>query len=142
LGSRSDVLAAGQRSLLFMLPISLPLYPLCLPPTHTTSPSAAAVQSNKLMALIWGGALVGMAQCLFFSRAPKALAATLYVALGWASLPFMSQFQAVLPPVDLALIVVGGIVYSLGVSDARQRCCWVHCAVGECIAGERHGWMY
>jgi hemolysin III len=68
------------------------------------------------MSLIWGGALVGMAQCLFFSRAPKALAATLYVALGWASLPFMSQFQAVLPPVDLALIVVGGIVYSLGVS--------------------------
>ena len=39
-----------------------------------------------------------------------------YVALGWAALPFLQRYRAVLPNADVALIVAGGIVYSLGVS--------------------------
>lgn len=37
-----------------------------------------------------------------------------YVALGWAALPFLQRFHAVLPNADVALIVGGGVVYSQG----------------------------
>ena len=87
----------------------------CLPP-------ACPVQATRLLSIVWGGALVGMAQCLFFAHAPKALAAGLYVALGWAALPFLQRFHAVLPDADVALIVGGGVIYSLGVSST---CCWL-----------------
>lgn len=40
--------------------------------------------------------------------------ASRYVALGWAALPFLQRFNAVLPNADVALIVGGGVVYSLG----------------------------
>lgn len=43
--------------------------PSCTPPRPP--------QSNRLLAIVWGGALVGIAQCLFFSRAPKAVGVTL-----------------------------------------------------------------
>lgn len=58
---------------------------------------------------------MGMAQCLFFAHAPKALAASLYVALGWAVLPFVGQYQEVLSSLDVALVVAGGVIYSFGV---------------------------
>lgn len=73
-----------------------------------------AEQSTRLLSIVWGGALTGIAQCMFFAHTPKALAASLYVALGWAALPFLQRFHAVLPNADVALIVGGGVVYSLG----------------------------
>lgn len=39
-----------------------------------------------------------------------------YIALGWAALPFLRQFHRALAPADVALIVAGGIIYSVGVS--------------------------
>lgn len=53
------------------------------------------------------------------------------MALGWAALPFVERYQAVLPAVDVALIVAGGIIYSVGVSvrvvdgvvRVAPRCC-------------------
>lgn len=64
-----------------------------------------------------------------------------YVALGWAALPFLQRYRAVLPNADVALIVAGGIVYSLGVS--RGCCglfgtaCWcsllAQCFVAACL---------
>lgn len=71
-------------------------------------------QATKLLSLVWGGALVGIAQCLFFTRAPKALAASLYVGLGWAVLPFVEEYKEALQPLDVALIVAGGVIYSVG----------------------------
>lgn len=83
-----------------------PLALLALTPAH----------SFRLLCLVWGGAFAGIAQCLFFSRAPKVLAASLYVALGWAVLPFARQYKESLEDLDVALIVAGGIIYSVGVS--------------------------
>ncbi|KAL4429038.1 hypothetical protein ABPG77_006077 [Micractinium sp. CCAP 211/92] len=71
-------------------------------------------QSTRLLSLVWSGATAGILQCLFFAHAPKALAAVLYVALGWMALPFVDDFTAVLPSLDVGLIVTGGVIYSLG----------------------------
>jgi hemolysin III len=68
---------------------------------------------------VWGGAALGITQCLFLSHAPKALAAALYVALGWAVLPFAEQYRSALASWDLGLVVAGGVVYSIGVSGLR-----------------------
>ena len=46
----------------------------------TAAPSrcpSACLQYTRLLSIVWGGALAGIAQCLFFSHAPKALAASL-----------------------------------------------------------------
>lgn len=40
-------------------------------------PSPVPTQSTRLLSIVWGGALAGIAQCMFFSHAPKALAASL-----------------------------------------------------------------
>lgn len=86
-------------------------------PSPPTWLPRATPQATRLLSLVWGGAAAGMAQCLFFAHAPKALAALLYVALGWMALPFVDDFTAVLPGLDVALIVAGGVIYSLGVGS-------------------------
>lgn len=59
---------------------------LPLPPGRQAKPHRPAcpaskppppLQSDRLLSIVWGGALVGIAQCLFFSRAPKAVGVTL-----------------------------------------------------------------
>lgn len=91
------------------------------PPTPTPTRLCGLAQATRLLSLVWAGAAAGMLQCLFFAHAPKALAALLYVALGWMALPFVDDFMAVLPGLDVALIVAGGVIYSLGVSWRRCR---------------------
>ncbi len=43
----------------------------------TATPSPAHVQSTRLLSIVWGGALTGIAQCMLFAHAPKALGAGL-----------------------------------------------------------------
>ena len=73
---------------------------------------------KRILSLVWGGAAVGVAQSLFSRGGPgsKAISALLYVALGWIVLPYAGQIQGALGPVESALVVAGGVIYSLGVS--------------------------
>lgn len=73
-----------------------------------------APSRSRLLGIVWAGAAAGVLQTLFFRHAPKALAASLYVALGWAALPYAGQLSAALGSVGVALVVGGGVVYSLG----------------------------
>jgi hemolysin III len=67
-----------------------------------------------LLAVAWGGALLGVARAVIWPHAPKALAAALYVALGWAIVPVMPTLRVVLGPTALVLLGAGGVLYSLG----------------------------
>ena len=79
-----------------------------------------ASSRSRLLGIVWAGAAAGVLQTLFFRHAPKALAASLYVALGWAALPYAGQLSAALGSAGVALVVGGGVVYSLGVrTNAR-----------------------
>jgi hemolysin III len=80
--------------------------PLCLllpPPTGVT-----------LLALVWGGAALGIVQSVAWAYAPRPLVAALYVALGWAVVWVLPTLRAVLGPSALALLFIGGAAYTVG----------------------------
>jgi hemolysin III len=66
-----------------------------------------------LLAVVWSGAVAGVAMKLIWPHGPRWLSAPLYLALGWVA-------TAVLPDISrgsvttLVLLVVGGAAYSAG----------------------------
>lgn len=69
---------------------------------------------TRLLALVWIGAALGALQALLWSRAPRALSVTLYIALGWALFAYLPEAYAALSASALALLVVGGCLYTIG----------------------------
>ena len=67
-----------------------------------------------LLALVWGGALIGIAFRVFWVGAPRWLYLPVYLALGWAAVFWLGDFAAAAGPAVLTLIIVGGGLYSLG----------------------------
>lgn len=66
-----------------------------------------------LLAIVWGGALLGIAFRVFWIRAPRWLYVPLYLALGWAAVMYLPDLvQANVATV--VLIIVGGVAYTLG----------------------------
>ncbi len=75
-----------------------------------------------LLSLIWTAALGGLLFRLFWLNAPRWLYTALYLAMGWAALGWLKTFLDVGGPAVFTLIMVGGLLYSLGaVVYARKR---------------------
>lgn len=71
--------------------------------------------AEKMMALVWGAALVGVALKLFVPERFGRLAIPLYLAIGWSGLLVFQTLAATLPATTLWLLVAGGIAYSAGI---------------------------
>lgn len=69
---------------------------------------------TRLLILVWIGAALGALRALFWVRAPRVIATALYVALGWLMVAYWPHVHAALGPTRLTLIIVGGILYTLG----------------------------
>jgi hemolysin III len=74
-----------------------------------------------MLSVIWAGALLGVAFRVLWVSAPRWLYTPIYVGLGWAAVFFLPQFAqgahtygVGLGIVVLALIAVGGALYTLG----------------------------
>ncbi|HYO38552.1 MAG TPA: hemolysin III family protein [Nocardioidaceae bacterium] len=67
-----------------------------------------------LLALAWGGALLGILFRVFWCGAPRWLYVPIYLALGWAAVFYFPQFLERASAAVLALIVAGGICYTIG----------------------------
>jgi hemolysin III len=67
-----------------------------------------------LLRVAWGGAAAGIALHVFWLDSPKWLSACVYVAMGWVGVAAMPSLvaQSGWPPITLLL--VGGLLYSLG----------------------------
>ncbi len=66
-----------------------------------------------LLALVWSGALAGVAFRVFWLGAPRALYVALYVVLGWSAMLFVTDlFRA--SWITMTLVLIGGLLYSLG----------------------------
>jgi hemolysin III len=63
---------------------------------------------------VWAGALLGMAFSVAWISAPRALCSACYVALGWVAVFAFPQLVASLPLAAIALIVAGGVLYTVG----------------------------
>ena len=67
-----------------------------------------------LFAVVWLGALAGIAGRVFFPNAPYAVVAVPYVLVGWSSLFVINHVYASLGVAGFTLLVVGGGLYTLG----------------------------
>lgn len=67
-----------------------------------------------LLMVIWGAAIAGILQSLFWIKAPKFITAIFYVVMGWLALPYVSLLAQSLREVKLFLIVAGGVMYTIG----------------------------
>lgn len=67
-----------------------------------------------LLWIIWGAALAGIAFRVFWVGAPRWLYVPAYIAMGWVAVAFLPHFLAGGGPAILTLVVVGGVLYTLG----------------------------
>lgn len=82
------------------------------------SPGNATV----LLSIIWAIALAGIAFKLGWMAAPRWLYTGLYIAMGWVAVGWLIPFWTAGGPLIVALIVLGGLLYSAGaVVYARKR---------------------
>lgn len=77
--------------------------------------------ARGLMALIWGLALAGVLFKLVFIHRFKRLSLVTYLLLGWLSLLVVYQLYLSLAAGGLALLGLGGLIYSLGVIFYANR---------------------
>lgn len=68
----------------------------------------------SLLILIWSIAALGIVFRTAWLGAPRWLYTLLYVAMGWAALGWLAQFWASGGPGVVILLLLGGLVYSLG----------------------------
>jgi hemolysin III len=67
-----------------------------------------------LLAVVWGGALLGIAFRVLWIGAPRWLYLPVYIALGWSAVFWLGDFAHAAGPTVLTLILLGGALYSIG----------------------------
>lgn len=67
-----------------------------------------------LLGLVWGGALAGVGFRLLWVDAPRWTYLPVYIGLGWTAVFWLDEFMASAGPAVLAMIIIGGVLYSLG----------------------------
>ncbi len=73
-------------------------------------PSKAAV----ILAVVWGGALAGVALKVAWPHGPRWVSAPLYVALGWVAVFVLPDILHAGGVTALVLLIVGGAAYTVG----------------------------
>lgn len=71
-------------------------------------------RGHALLAAVWAGAAAGMILSVVWPLAPKWLMAALAIALGWALVPLLPALHAAIGPRGLALLLGGGVAYTIG----------------------------
>jgi len=71
-------------------------------------------RARLLLAVVWGGAAVGVVFRVVFPYAPRWLVVPAYVLLGWVAVWFLPAFLAAGGVAVLVLLATGGLLYTLG----------------------------
>jgi hemolysin III len=69
---------------------------------------------HVVLAIVWGGALTGIALSLFWPEAPRWLGVALYLLLGWVAAWYATLILYNAGVAAAVLLAVGGALYSLG----------------------------
>jgi hemolysin III len=70
--------------------------------------------AGRILAVVWGGALAGMVMQMAWPHGPRWLSAPLYVVLGWVALAVLPDLLRAGGVTVVALLAVGGAVYTAG----------------------------
>lgn len=80
-----------------------------------------------LLAIVWAIAAVGIGVRTLFPGRFRLIALGCYLVMGWLLAPFLGEMRASLPGLSFALLLSGGISYTLGtVFFALDRIPWLH----------------
>jgi hemolysin III len=71
-------------------------------------------KARLVLAIVWGGALAGVAMKLAWPHAPRWVGAPLYIALGWVAVFVLPDFLRHGGVTVLVLLAVGGVAYTVG----------------------------
>ncbi|KNX37953.1 PAQR family membrane homeostasis protein TrhA [Luteipulveratus halotolerans] len=71
-------------------------------------------QATQLLAIVWGGAVLGVLFRVLWVGAPRWLYTPVYVALGWVAVFYFEPLLHAGGAAVVTLIVVGGALYTLG----------------------------
>ena len=72
--------------------------------------------------IMWIGAVIGVGKSMLWPHAPKWITAALCVLFGWAAVGDVIRLAPVMGPLSTWLLVVGGLIYSVGaLVYARRR---------------------
>src|SRR5680860_1037437 len=82
---------------------------------HTGTPLWVLALVIYGVALVWGMAAIGIAIKLFAPRFLDGLSTALYLVQGWAVVAAWEPLQSALPGGVLTLLMVGGVLYTVGV---------------------------
>ena len=74
-----------------------------------------------VLAVVWGGALVGVLLKLVWIGAPRRLVASVYVVLGWVGIVLLPETARHLGLAPALLFVAGGALYTAGAVIYMQR---------------------
>jgi len=80
----------------------------------------------SMFATVWGLAVFGLAQELWFHPRRERLSLGLYPVMGWMVLLAIGPLVAQLPGVALGLLALGGVLYSGGVPFYVRDRAWDH----------------
>lgn len=69
---------------------------------------------TRMLVLVWILASVGMAIRMLWLHAPYPVVAVVYLAVGWVALIDIDALTDALTGTELALVVLGGVLYSVG----------------------------
>jgi len=67
-----------------------------------------------ILIVIWLLAAVGIGLATFTLHTPRWLNASLYIGMGWVALLALPAFLTVVPWTAIALLVLGGLLYTIG----------------------------
>jgi hemolysin III len=70
--------------------------------------------AHVVLAVVWGGALLGIVLELVWIDAPKWLIAAVYLALGWVGVVTIPQVASRAGAGAVSLLVIGGLLYTVG----------------------------
>ncbi|MET7375059.1 PAQR family membrane homeostasis protein TrhA [Micromonospora arida] len=101
-----QVMRRMDHSMIFLF-IAGTYTPLC---AMLLAPRPATV----MLALVWGGALAGVAVKVIWPHAPRWVSAPLYLALGWVAVAMLPEILHGGSVAALVLLIVGGAIYSVG----------------------------
>ena len=68
-----------------------------------------------ILGIVWALAMVGMVLKLFFWRSPGRFGPALYLIMGWLSVALVWSLWPLVPGTAMALIALGGLLYTGGV---------------------------
>lgn len=68
----------------------------------------------RLLALVWGIAVIGMLVKACWVTCPKWFSSIIYIAMGWVCLLVFGELLDTLPPAAFLWLFAGGIIYTIG----------------------------